>query len=312
MRGDSAAIVFALALVAFVLWLLIAQREKVRYPSKPAIVAGEFAMERKVQLVIALLVLTGLSLTLYGFGEPGRQAVAVSRQEDLAIERAISNYTLLCVSCHGVDGLGAIVPGSEPVRVAPPLNRADFRPKDPDEIKKQYDLIYKTIQRGRPNTPMPAWGQTDGGVLIPEHIHELVTLIMAGDKRIHGRTAWQIVEHEAENHIADGTLQRPEKLPEDPNAPPGQRVFTASGCGACHVLEGVPGAAGAVGPALNNIGNVAATRRPGASTEDYIRESIAAPNAFVVPGFAPVMPAGLVSNPSDLTALVEFLAGRRQ
>jgi mono/diheme cytochrome c family protein len=312
MRGDSAAIVLALALVAFVLWLLIAQRERVRYPSKPAIVMGEFAMERKIQLVIALIILTGLSLMLYGFRETERQAVAVGRQENLAIERAIANYTLLCVSCHGVDGLGAIVPDSDPVRVAPPLNRADFRPTDPDEFKKQYDFIYKTIQRGRPNTPMPAWGQTDGGVLIPEHIHELVTLIMRGDKQIHGRTTWQLVEHEAENHIAEGTLQRPEKLPEDPNAPPGQRVFTASGCGACHTLEGVPGAAGAVGPPLSDIGNVATTRRPGTSAEDYIRESLANPNAFVAPGFAPVMPPGLVSNPTDLNNLVEFLTSQKR
>lgn len=309
MRGDSAAIVFALALVAFVLWLLIAQREKVRYPSKPAIVAGEFAMERKIQLVVALLVLTGLALTLYSFNEPARQATAMDRQENLAIERAIHNYNTLCVSCHGIDGLGAIVPAVEPERVAPPLNRADFRPKDPDEFKKQYDNIYKTIQRGRPNTPMPAWGQTDGGTLIPEHIHELVTLIMAGDKRIHGRTAWQIVEHEAEDHIADGTLQRPQKL--EVEGPNGVKVFARSGCGACHVLEGVPGAAGAVGPALNNIGAISATRKPGASAEEYIRESIVAPGAVLAPGYPNVMPAGLVANPADLNDLVEYLAGKK-
>src|SRR5574341_903242 len=114
MRGDSAAIVLALALVAFVLWLLVAQRERVRYPSKPAIVTGEFAMERKIQLVIALLILTGLSLMLYGFRETERQTAAIGRQEDLAIERAISNYTLLCVGCHGLDGLGAVVPDTDP------------------------------------------------------------------------------------------------------------------------------------------------------------------------------------------------------
>jgi mono/diheme cytochrome c family protein len=269
-------------------------------------------MERKIQLVIAVLIITGLSLMLYGFREPERQAAAMDRQEDLAIERAISNYTLLCVGCHGTDGRGAVVPDSDPPRVAPALNRPDFQPTDPDEIKKQYDFIYKTIQRGRPNTPMPAWGQSDGGVLIPEHIHELVTLIMRGNKQIHGRTPWQLVEHEAENHIAEGTLKRPEKLPEDPNAPPGQRVFVASGCGACHTLEGVPGAAGTIGPPLTNIGNVAATRKPGMSAEDYIRESIANPTAFIVPGFAPVMPSGLVSNPTDLNNLVEFLASRKQ
>lgn len=307
MRGDSAAIVFAFALAAFVLWLLIAQREKVRYPSRPAIVSGAFAMERKVQLVIAVLVLTGLMLTVYSFSEPSRQAAAMDRQETVAIERATANYTLLCVGCHGTDGLGAVVPGSDPQRIAPQLNRADLRPKDPDEIKKTYDLLFKTIQRGRPNTPMPAWGQSDGGVLIDEHIHELVTLIMNGDKQINGRTAWQHVEDEAENHIAEGTLKRPEKpdLPSD--APPGLRVFVASGCGACHTLQGVPGAAGTVGPNLSDVATNAATRKPGTSAEDYIRESVQNPTVFVVPGFQPVMPPGLVSNPTDLNNLVEFL-----
>jgi len=316
MAGDSAPIVLALAFVAFVLWLLITQREKVRYASKPAIVTGEFAMERKIQFVIAILILTGLSLMLYGFREPERQAAGADRQDNVAIERAIANYTLLCVGCHGVDGLGAIVPGSDPVRVAPQLNRPDLRPTDPDEIKKQYDFIYKTIQRGRPGTPMPAWGQTDGGVLIPEHIHELVTMIMHGDKKLPdqgNRTAWQIIDHTAEDHIAEGTLKRPEKLPEDPNAPPGQRVFQSAGCMACHTLEGVNGANGTVGPPLTNIGNVGATRKPGMSAEDYIRESIVTPAAFTVPGFpAGVMPAGLVPSPTDLNNLVDFLASQKR
>jgi mono/diheme cytochrome c family protein len=288
----------------------------VRYPSgPPAIVTGSLAMERKVQLVLALLIGTGLLMLLYGVLEPVRQASANDRQENLAIERGINQYVSLCVSCHGIDGQGAVVPGVEPQRVAPPLNRAQFQAKDPDEAKRTYDFLYKTVQRGRPGTPMPAWGQTDGGVLIHEHIHELVTLITNGDKQIHGRTAWQHVEDIADEHIAEGTLQPPVSAativdPNDPNAL-AKRVFLTAGCAACHTVEGLPGAGGQIGPPLTNIGTVATTRDPGRPPDDYIRESIQNPNAFVVPGFAPVMPPGLITNPSDLSALVEYLASQR-
>jgi nitrite reductase (NO-forming)/hydroxylamine reductase len=55
------------------------------------------------------------------------------------------------------------------------------------------------------------------------------------------------------------------------------------GCGACHVIPGVPNAAGQVGPNLSNIGAEASNRREGYSAVDYIHESIAEPLAFAAP-----------------------------
>ncbi|MBI2867890.1 MAG: cytochrome c oxidase subunit II [Chloroflexi bacterium] len=75
--------------------------------------------------------------------------------------------------------------------------------------------------------------------------------------------------------------------PGDPAA--GQRVFSAQGCTACHTT----GTAQLVGPGLGGISTRGATRVPGKSAEEYIRESIVSPNAFTVPGFPPgVMPTG--------------------
>ena len=52
-----------------------------------------------------------------------------------------------------------------------------------------------------------------------------------------------------------------------------QPVFIAKGCGACHTIEGLEGAIGAIGPALTHVA--------GRATEEYIRQSIEDPGAVV-------------------------------
>ena len=62
-----------------------------------------------------------------------------------------------------------------------------------------------------------------------------------------------------------------------------ERVVGATpGCVTCHSLdEGVV----LVGPSLFGLANRAANRVPGLAAEDYVRQSIVDPDAFVVPGF---------------------------
>ncbi|GAP63839.1 hypothetical protein ARMA_2262 [Ardenticatena maritima] len=95
-------------------------------------------------------------------------------------------------------------------------------------------------------------------------------------------------------------------------------LMISQGCGGCHTIQGVSGMAGAIGPELTHIGSVAADRiadpnYTGEATtpEEYIRESIINPKAYVVEGFAPVMPETFKDSlsPEQLDALVEFLAG---
>lgn len=90
----------------------------------------------------------------------------------------------------------------------------------------------------------------------------------------------------------------------------GRQVFNISGCNACHVLKDA-GAAGVVGPALEGIGTLAASREAGKSAEEYIHESIVKPNQFVTEGFpANIMPQdyGQRLAEADLDALVKYLA----
>jgi mono/diheme cytochrome c family protein len=92
----------------------------------------------------------------------------------------------------------------------------------------------------------------------------------------------------------------------------GQEVFTGKGgCGACHTIEGLTN--GMVGPNLTHIGSTAGEHKPGLAAEEYIRESIENPGAFVVEGFPPAMPANIRQNMTDaeFEALVAFLLAQK-
>lgn len=105
----------------------------------------------------------------------------------------------------------------------------------------------------------------------------------------------------------------PTPTPPPPSASPaaGKTVFEKSGCVACHIVAGVFTMAPAgLAPELTKIGTVAATRKSGVSAEAYIRESLAQPAAFVVPGFQPIMPpptAGISPTGQQLEDLIAYL-----
>lgn len=90
----------------------------------------------------------------------------------------------------------------------------------------------------------------------------------------------------------------------------GAQLYRKLDCGRCHHVDGQ---GGRLGPDLSHIGTVAETRRPGTSPEDYIRESVLTPGAYVVPGYNDVMPRGLARTlpESDLDALVRYLEAHR-
>jgi nitrite reductase (NO-forming)/hydroxylamine reductase len=98
-------------------------------------------------------------------------------------------------------------------------------------------------------------------------------------------------------------------------------AFQKGGCAACHAIPGVPNAVGAIGPDLTNIGEVAAERigsddYSGAATtaEEYIRESIEDPSAFVAPECPGgpcqdgLMPPVTTYSDSEMQGIVDFLA----
>jgi mono/diheme cytochrome c family protein len=92
------------------------------------------------------------------------------------------------------------------------------------------------------------------------------------------------------------------------NAAAGKAVFAANGCGSCHTFKPA-GAAGTVGPNLDNLAADAKTANRG-PLDKYTAESIVDPNAYVVPKFpAGVMPPDFATTLSkqQVADLVAFL-----
>ena len=93
----------------------------------------------------------------------------------------------------------------------------------------------------------------------------------------------------------------------------GKKVFTSSGCAACHTLEDA-GASGTAGPDLDKVGADAKTA--GMALAAYVQESIVDPDAYVVPGFSKgVMPPDFKTTLtarqiSDVVAYIVGVAGK--
>jgi mono/diheme cytochrome c family protein len=100
----------------------------------------------------------------------------------------------------------------------------------------------------------------------------------------------------------------PEPVATDPIAR-GRQVYRTLGCATCHEAS-ISNLFRPVGPSLDQAGLVGAKRVPGMSTEDYLRQSITDPGAYLVLGYPDSMPRSLAGDlsPADLAALVAYLA----
>jgi cytochrome c oxidase subunit II len=102
----------------------------------------------------------------------------------------------------------------------------------------------------------------------------------------------------------DAWLKNQGKQLEGPPGQAGKAVFESNGCGSCHTLQAA-GATGTVGPDLDKL--PAYAEQAGKPLEDFTKESIVDPNAYVQPGYPKgVMPPFALPD-DQLDALVTFL-----
>lgn len=284
---------------------------------------------RRIIGATILMLATVITIGMVWLTEEQRMARYEAIHKGKAIENGALIYEQYCSTCHGSQGEG--VPGK-----GPDLNPGVFQHYEELKQTQNYanslrNFIKLSIAAGRPirttyrsdeiyAEPMPTWSQDFGGPLRPDQIESLVEFILNWQTAAAAPTptpAFEAVGSDLTKPLPPGDPKRGEALWN-------QEVKQASGipasCKACHSLK--PGET-LVGPSLSGIATTAAQRiqapdyKGQAKTpEEYIRESIQQPNAYIVdpnqfaaaPGVSK-MPATLGNQMSaqDLADLIAFL-----
>ncbi|HEU5111669.1 MAG TPA: cytochrome c, partial [Acidimicrobiia bacterium] len=85
----------------------------------------------------------------------------------------------------------------------------------------------------------------------------------------------------------------------------GRTIFLTKGCTGCHSREG-DSETGFVGPDLTGLADRAGNRVEGLSAEEYVRQSVLDPQAYIVDGYGSQMPV-LPVDAEELDALIGYL-----
>ena len=213
--------------------------------------------DRYILIGLGLTLLLVIAMGWSWLSEPDRIAEASRAITKINLTRGRELYVDNCTACHGTRGEG--VDG-------PALNNKALLKTATDEV------LFDTIKAGRPNTTMPAWGQTVGGPLTDEDMRHVVSFMRA----------WEPNAPEIKTEFV-------------PSASRGATLFSSS-CEICHGVDGKGGAAPAINdPArLKNLNN------------DWYRQTIA--NGRPAKG----MPTGgTVLSPNQILDLVALMGAWR-
>ena len=149
--------------------------------------------------------------------EDADPALFREREREIALGQA-------CINCHGADGVGGnatpdfLDPVTEqPVKyAAPPLNNVFTRWDE--------EVIRFTIQRGRPGTPMPAWGVAFGGSMTDQMVDDVMNWL-------------RTLPENSEAPEVSEECQDPDPIGGENTLQCGQEIFEAR-CAVCHGPEG--------------------------------------------------------------------------
>jgi mono/diheme cytochrome c family protein len=240
--------------------------------------------ERYVLIGLVLTLFIFALVTFYWWKETDRLEDSAHALVDERVERGNAIYQEQCASCHGQQGEGG---------VGTALNDAQLLKNTLDEI------LFSVIRSGIPGKLMPAWSVDYGGSLTDEDIRDVVAYIRLWETS--GLDTSELVSPD-EGSIA--------------------ATFKKGGCGGCHVIPGVAGAVGTIGPNLSDLDAVAQGylqsgeySGDATTTEEFIHESLVNPDAFVPTdcptGHCPsgLMPANFESllTEAELQAITSFL-----
>ncbi len=223
------------------------------------------------------VLLSSVILIVMAVREPQRLATYEIQQAAAQVEFGAGVFETNCTGCHGSSAQG--IPG-----LAPSLRDHAFFVERIDEIGWEGELndyIISVVSTGRQvstrpseyvgggSPAMPTWSDKFDGPLRDDQIRAVAAYIMNFED------------------YALGLVNTPVPLAplvdeSDPVAL-GLAAFNGAGCAACHTVSGI--STGIVGPVLDGLASRAGTTVTGLSAEEYIRQSIMDPNAFIVEGF---------------------------
>jgi mono/diheme cytochrome c family protein len=190
-KGVVLLLVFAAALIVLVLLIVALASARQRAstagnlpPSRrpgPTDEALEGRLLESYQAAgVVLTVGLALLLPFLYIREPVRQRAATNNFSKESVELGRQTFETFCARCHGIDATGGTVK-----RFTPPGSKtpADFHAPNLHEIYKDdpnvSNLAWKTIQQGRPGTPMPTWGVRYGGAMNDQQVTNLVNYLLS-------------------------------------------------------------------------------------------------------------------------------------
>ncbi|MGQ0680107.1 MAG: c-type cytochrome [Actinomycetota bacterium] len=209
---------------------------------RPAAIDTVLESDRLTKVTLwgmTLAIFFAIFLPVYWYREPARMAAKEKSFADESIERGHIYYALTtdpvsgepnlrgkeCARCHGVDAEGGTTMFLSPATgvsteyPVPELKTVFSRyQKPPAGFRDAREFIRETIERGRPGTPMPTWGNEYGGPLTEQEIDDIVN--------------W---------------LQEIQEVPQVQEGAAGDQIFNQL-CVACHGIGG----SGGSGPAMRN------------------------------------------------------------
>lgn len=154
------------------------------------------SIQRMATVVVVSLVALSTILFLYLGDEDNRIQTEAAAQQEVAIERARTEFISLCLSCHGPAGEGFTEPGAAGTgRVGAPLggintslNQQGINSRGtpiPGGVEGREKIIRETIENGLKNPDgsyrMPPFSEVNGGPLNDEQVNEMVIMIQNGD-----------------------------------------------------------------------------------------------------------------------------------
>lgn len=180
-----------------------------------------------------LLIVAALGIAIVR--EPARQVQAAEEIRIDAVAEGLDLYATNCVACHGAAGEG--------MAAYPALDNEGVRLMDAEDI-------FRTIERGRYNTAMAAYGAAEGGIFTDMQVRSLVALIQDAP--------WDAVAARVDElgltpppvaavAIDDALIADIQTLPDGDVLASGLLVY-ATNCVACH---GANGEGTTLAPALN-------------------------------------------------------------